>query len=81
MTLQGEGDDVTGSDVTKRGGDITGEKENDVTLGDVAGMAVSGNEDVPGAGNYVAKNYIAKVCGNLRPRRDEDVARVNDRRA
>jgi len=40
MTLQGKGDDVTGGDVIKQGGDITGEKENDVTVGDVAGMAV-----------------------------------------
>ena len=27
------------------------------------------------AGNYVVGNYVAEVCGNLRPRRDEDVTR------
>ena len=42
MTLQGDGDDVTGGDVTKQGSDITGEKENDVIVGDVAEMAVRG---------------------------------------
>jgi len=33
------------------------------------------DEDVPGAGNYVAGNCAAGVCGNLRSRRGDDVTR------
>ena len=52
------------------GEEVIGEEENDVIVSDVASMAVRGDEDVSGAGNYVAE-----VCGNLRPRRGEDMAR------
>jgi len=43
--------------------------------GDVVGMAVQGDKDVPDARNYIAGNYVAEVCENLRPRRGEDMAR------
>ncbi|EGI70972.1 hypothetical protein G5I_00218 [Acromyrmex echinatior] len=57
---KGEEDDVTGGDVTRRGGDVTGEEEeNDVTVGDVAGMMRCG--EIPNAGNYIARNYIAEI--------------------
>jgi len=46
-----------------------GKEENDITVDATKG---EGDGD---AGNYVAGNYIAEVCGNLRPRRGKDVAR------
>lgn len=46
-----------------------GEEENDIT---VDATKDEGDGD---AGNYVAGNYIAEVCGNLRPRRGKDMAR------
>ena len=80
MMSQGERkvNDVVGGDVTRQAGDVTrqasdvtGEKkENDVTVGDGAGLRRCG--DVPGAGNYVVGNYIAEVRGTLRPRHGEE---------
>jgi len=49
---------MTSHEVTSLG------ERDDVTGGDVTRR---GDEDVPGAGNYVARNYIVEVCGNLRP--------------
>ena len=82
MTSQGqkEGNDVTGGDVTDRGVTSQGRRRK-MTSQWVTSRRwrCEGNEDVPSAGNYVARNYVAgnyvaKVCGNLRPRRSEDVA-------
>ncbi|EGI61026.1 hypothetical protein G5I_10712 [Acromyrmex echinatior] len=36
-----------------------------------------GDENIPGAENYVARNCVAGVCGNLCLRRGDDMARVN----
>ena len=61
------------NDIMGRGGR---EVQEMTTRGDFAGMTLWNrrDEDVH-AENYVAGNCVAGVCGNLRPRRGDDITR------